>query len=82
MGQRIFSLDVNPAMIYTNKEGKREKVDGTHWTEWPCTTARFDPRTLEPQQWFNHFLVAANISFFGRFERPPYIPEQASLIWD
>ena len=81
MSERIFSLDVNPGMNHINRiGGKRVTVKGTHWTKWPCDLAEPDNRTLEHQQWFNHFLQAANISFFGGYEFPPYLPEQIG--WD
>lgn len=79
--ERIFALDVNPGLTHTNREdGSREVIRGTHWTTWPCRKATSDPRTLEHQQWFNHFLAKANISFLGAYEHPPYLPEQIELL--
>lgn len=74
---RVFSLDVNLGMTHTNREdGKRVVISGTHWTTWPCSVAKPDSRVLEHQQWFNHFLQAANISFYGMYDYPPFLPEQ------
>ncbi len=78
--ERILGLDVNPGLTHTNKiGGSRTTVRGTHWTKWPCNEAEPDLRNLEHQQWFNHFLQAANISFVGRYDHPPYLPEQVEL---
>src|SRR5690606_33269838 len=44
-GERIFSLDVNPAAIHNNRDATGV-VDGTHWTQWPCTKADADYRDL------------------------------------
>lgn len=79
-GERIFSLDVNPGMTHTNKvDGSRTVIRDTHWTRWPCDIATVDARNLEHQQWFNHFLQAANISFRGMYQHPPFLPEQIDL---
>lgn len=81
--ERIFSLDVNPGLTHTNRTGgRRVVIRGTHWTQWPCEIAEPDTRTLEHQQWFNHFLTRANISFRGRYEHPPYLPEQIGMPWE
>jgi hypothetical protein len=81
--QRIFGLDVNPGMTHTNlADGRRVVIRGTHWTQWPCDIAELDQRSLEHQQWLNHFLLRANISFLGRYEHPPYLPEQMSFGYD
>lgn len=78
--ERIFALDVNPGLTHTNRiNGRRAVIRGTHWTRWPCDVAELDCRDLEHQQWFNHFLQAANIAFLGRYEHPPYLPEQIEL---
>ena len=78
--QRIFGLDVHPGLTHTNKlEGGSVVIRGTHWTRWPCAIAVPDTRILEHQQWFNHFLQEANIAFLGRYEHPPYLPEQIEL---
>lgn len=78
--QRIFGLDVNPGLTHTNRiGGGRTVIRGTHWTRWPCDVAEPDPRNLEHQQWFNHYLQAANIAFLGRYDYPPYLPEQIEL---
>jgi hypothetical protein len=78
--ERIFSLDVNPGLTHTNRlGGKRTVVRGTHWTRWPCDIAEPDARDLEHQQWFNHFLMRAGIQFRGRYEFPPFLPEQIGL---
>ena len=78
--ERILGLDVNPGMTHTNRRnGKREVIRGNHWTRWPCDHADLDTRTLEHQQWFNQFLQEALISFVGRYEHPPYLPEQIGL---
>ncbi len=78
--ERIFGLDVNPGLTHTNRKGgSRTIVRGTHWTRWPCDIAEPDVRNMEHQQWFNLFLQAANISFLGRYEHPPYLPEQIGL---
>lgn len=76
-GQRIFALDVNPARSHSNKTGECIKV--THWTVWPCDIAEADPRDLIHVRWFNEFLSRAGIQFQGRYERPPYLPEQMDL---
>jgi hypothetical protein len=81
LSERIFSLDVNPGMTHTNRNGgKRTVIRGTHWTRWPCDQVEPDSRKLEHTQWFTLFLQAANISFFGGYEYPPYLPEQIG--WD
>lgn len=77
--ERIFALDVNPGAIHTNRDGSG-RVSGTHWTTWPCVVVEPDERELEHQQWFNQFLQRANINFFGRYEPPPYRPEQIKLL--
>jgi len=78
--ERIFALDVNPGMTHTNREdGTKVIIRGTHWTRWPCNVAKPDLRNLEHQQWWNHFLQAANISFMGRYDYPPYLPEQIEM---
>jgi hypothetical protein len=79
LGRRIFSLDVNPARIHNNKT-LAEKVACSHWTTWPCEVAEPDARDLYHQQWFGEFLRRANTSFFGRYDRPPYLVEQLDLI--
>jgi hypothetical protein len=79
-GERIFSLDVNPGLTHTNKvDGSRTIITGTHWHRWPCKVAQPDPRDFEHQQWFNLFLQNANVSFRGRYQHPPFLPEQINL---
>ena len=79
-GERVFSLDVNPGLTHTNKvDGSRTVIRDTHWQRWPCKVAEPDTRILEHQQWFNQFLQAANISFFGKYQHPPFLPEQIGL---
>lgn len=77
--ERIFALDVNPAMIHNNRDGSGA-IDGTHWTLWPCDNVELDNREMIHQQWFNQFLQRANINFFGRYEAPPYRPEQITFL--
>ncbi len=74
-GERIYSLDVNPGRFHNNKTGK-SAVATTHWSGWPCDIAEPDPRDQMHVQWFNEFLGRTNISFFGKYERPPYTAEQ------
>lgn len=76
-GERIFSLDVNPARAHNNKTG--EVIRDSHWTIWPCDVAEADPRDLMHVQWFGEFMKRANISFMGKYERPPYIAEQMEI---
>ena len=80
--QRILGLDVNPGLTHTNRQdGQRVVIRGNHWQEWPCNIAEPDNRELEHQQWWNEFLTRANISFIGRYEHPPYLPEQIGWAW-
>lgn len=80
--ERILGLDVNPGLTHTNHHiGQREVIRGNHWQEWPCNIAEPDDRELEHQQWWNLFLTRANISFVGRYEHPPYLPEQIGWEW-
>lgn len=79
LGERIFALDVNPGMIHSNRNGSG-KVACTHWTTWPCQIVEPDSRDLIHVQWWVKFLERANISFFGKYERPPYVPEQMDLM--
>lgn len=78
-GERIFSLDVNPARTHNNQTG--ESVSITHWIRWPCDVVEANTRDLVHQQWFGEFLQRANITFLGAYDRPPYLPEQME-IWD
>lgn len=76
-GQRIFALDVNPARTHNNQTGEIVRV--THWTTWPCDVAEADLRDQVHVRWFGEFLERANISFLGKYERPPYMPEQIEI---
>jgi hypothetical protein len=78
-GERIFALDVNPARSHNNLSGECIRV--THWTRWPCDVVEPDERDLQHTRWFGEFLERTNISFLGKYERPPYMPEQTEL-WD
>ncbi len=77
-GERIFTLDVNPARTHNNKTGEKS-VAVTHWTRWPCTLAEPDNRDQLHEQWFRNFLDRTNISFLGMYERPPYMSEQMDM---
>lgn len=78
-GERIFALDVNPARTHNNRAASKV-VAVTHWQRWPCDVAEPDPRDQEHVRWFGEFLSRANISFFGKYERPPYMPEQLGML--
>lgn len=80
-GGRIFSLDVNPARSHNNRTGSI-RVATTHWTHWPCEEVEADPRDLIHVQWFQEFLSRTNIMFYGKYERPPYLPEQMEMYDD
>jgi len=79
--ERIFALDVNPGLIHNNRDGSGA-IDCTHWTVWPCDNAEPDRRDMTHLQWFGQFLERANINFFGRYESPPYKPEQIAFAYD
>lgn len=79
MGDRIFALDVNPGRIHNNRAAS-VIVKTTHWQRWPNKEVDPDARDLFHVQWWNEFLMRANISFMGRYERPPYLPEQLEMI--
>lgn len=81
MGKRIFALDVNPARTHNNKD-LGMSVSCSHWTTWPCEVVEPDDRDLFHQQWLNQFLDRANISFLGRYDRPPYLVEQMDLLYE
>ena len=78
-GERILALDVNPARTHNNKLGA-PSVATTHWTKWPCEVVEPDMRDQLHVQWFNEFLTRAGISFLGKYERPPYMPEQLEML--
>jgi len=78
-GSRIFGLDVNPARSHNNRTAV-QRVACTHWTRWPCEEVEPDQRDLMHNQWFNEFLTRTNISFYGKYERPPYLPEQVDIL--
>lgn len=77
--ERIFALDVNPALIHNNRDGTGA-IDGTHWTLWPCDNVELDSSVRTHQQWFDQFLQRANINFYGLYVPPPYRPEQIPLL--
>jgi hypothetical protein len=78
-GERIFALDVNPARAHNNRTAAL-LVECSHWTRWPCEEVEPDHRDLIHHQWFNEFLTRTNISFYGKYERPPYLPEQVDIL--
>jgi hypothetical protein len=79
MGDRIFALDVNPGRTHNNKAAA-VSVNVTHWQRWPNEEVDPDNRDLIHVQWWAEFLTRANISFLGRYDRPPYLPEQLEMI--
>jgi hypothetical protein len=80
LGERVFSLDVNPARMHNNRD-TRELVSCTHWTTWPCRKAQPDDRTFNHKQWFREFCLRARIAFSGDYNDPPYLGgEQEPLL--
>lgn len=69
-GQRVFALDVNPAITHRNLL-TRERVSGTHWQRWPHMDAVLDQRQLAFQLWLDEFLRRSNVVCRHRVPPPP-----------
>lgn len=74
-GERIISLDVEPRRWHKNRR-TLGSVGVTHWHTWPCDQAEPDNRKMAHRAWFVEFLRRSNMSFTGRYRKPPYEPEQ------